>query len=78
VKKAELRRIGLYLDRLEAAALNETVLTEAESLELCDLLKKWVAEIEEEAITQRVPSSWGDVRKLLITLTKGGDGLSEK
>ena len=70
MKKAELRRIGLYLDRLEAGALNETVLTEAESLELRELLKKWVAEIEEEAITQRVPSSWGDVRKLLITLNE--------
>ena len=41
-----------------------TVLTDAERLELRDLLKKWVAEVEEEPITLRVSSSWGDVRKL--------------
>jgi len=64
VKKAEIRRIGLYVNRLEAAALNETVLTEMERLELRDLLKKWMAELEEEPSTVSTPSSWGDVRKL--------------
>ena len=63
MEKEELRRIGFYTEKL-AARLKMTLLIDGERLELHDLLKKWLAEVEEEAITQRVPSSWGDVRKL--------------
>ena len=64
MEKEELRRIGLYRDKLMAEGLNTTVLTEAERLELSELLKKWLVEVEEEPIIVRFPSSWGDVRKL--------------
>ena len=43
MKKEEVRKISFYVDRVEAAGGNVTVLTDAERLELRDLLKKWVA-----------------------------------
>ena len=64
MEKEELRRIGLYRDKLMAAGLNTTVLTDAERFDLSELLKKWLAEVEEEPIIVRFLSSWGDVRKL--------------
>ncbi len=57
MEKEELRRIGLYRDKLMAAGLNTTVLTDAERLDLSELLKKWLAEVEEEPNSLRVPSS---------------------
>jgi len=46
-----------------AAERNTTVLNNDERFELRELLKKWLAEVEEEPITVEAPSSWGDVRK---------------
>ena len=63
VEKAELRRIGFYTERA-AAGSRMTLLTDGERLDLRELLKKWLAEVEEEPSSVRVPSSWGDVRQL--------------
>lgn len=62
VQKEELRRIGVYTESLTELRL--TLLTDAERLDLRELLKKWLAEVEEKPITVKVSSSWGDVRRL--------------
>ena len=62
MENEELRMIGFYVERL-AAERNSTVLNNDERFELRELLKKWLAEVEEEPITVEAPSSWGDVRK---------------
>ncbi len=60
LEKEEFRRIGIYTERL-AAGLR---MTDGQRLELRELLKKWLAEVEAEPITMGVPSAWGDVRRL--------------
>lgn len=64
MEKEELRRISFYADRVAAAGGNVTVLTDAERLELRDLLERWGAEELAEPLTVSVPAEWGDVRKL--------------
>ncbi len=49
MEKDELRRIGFYTER-PVAALRITLLAGGERLELRELLKKWLAEVEEEPI----------------------------
>lgn len=62
VQKEELRRIGTYTERLTVLRL--TLLTDADRLDLRELLKKWLAEVAEKPIPVKVSSSWGDVRRL--------------
>ena len=49
---------------MEAAGGNTTVLTDAERLELRDLLKRWAAEELAEPLAVSAPAEWGDVRKV--------------
>ena len=60
MEKGELRRIGTYTERLAAGSM----MTYEQRLEMRELLEKWLAEEEEGLTKMRIPSSWGDVRRL--------------